>query len=197
VTDGRRPAKSNEVPRLPILLSQCAYHSTCGHNRGAYDIRFRRVYNFRGQRSYQSASISVMIRICVLLVSSISWKMTHPVLGFLVNRTDVGWINKVWPSRQFPELLELWERRLPCCPGQNGKCHLPSSAPRYANIHLRDIVSLSSHLPGSFPEATRIVAYISWVVRGWKRHGIVHEKIAHEIYTTRRIFHILWKHCKL
>jgi hypothetical protein len=43
-----------------------------------------------GEQSYQSASISVMIRICVLLVSSISWKMTHPVLGFLVNRTDVG-----------------------------------------------------------------------------------------------------------
>jgi hypothetical protein len=138
-----------------------------------------------------------MIRICVLLVSSISWKMTHPVLGFLVNRTDDGWINKIWSSCQRLKLLELRKWHLLCCPGQNGKYRLPSSAHRYANIHLQDTVSLSSHLPGSFPEVTRIVAYIFWVVHEWKQRGIEHEKIAHEIYTTRRIYHILWKHCKL
>lgn len=59
--------------------------------------------------SSQSGSISVMIRIlrfsvridptissstyayCVFFVSSISWNMTHPLRGFRVNITDVGW----------------------------------------------------------------------------------------------------------
>ena len=48
---------------------------------------------------YQSASISVIIRICVFFVPpSISWKTTHPVRGFLVNNTEVGCMCSVFET---------------------------------------------------------------------------------------------------
>lgn len=44
----------------------------------------------------QSSSTTVRSRIKLFVVSTTSWKMTHPVDGWRVNMTEEGWTCRIW-----------------------------------------------------------------------------------------------------